>query len=546
MKRNRLSIFVVVALFMLMLTRSVSAQEPVTLRVGWAGSPDSLNPGVAVLSEAYTIFELVYDSMYQLELDGSYSLELAESVDVSDDGTVWTFHLRPGIMFHDGTPLTASDVVFTYNLYQNTADFPFLPVYTDYFSSVEAPDDSTVVITLSEAIPNMESQLVFLYVLPEHIWADYVDNAVDFDNMEMIGTGPFRLSGYSQNEFVQLETVPDHYLYSPNIDEVIFQTFDNQDALVQALRTGQVDMITEMPSTAVVGLRNEDNIEVAIGAPAAPVVTDIIFNVTEPENCPEGDGVCSGHPALRDVTVRQALAHATDKQQIIDVVSLGLNTPGTTLIPDGLGIWYNSSLEDYEYNVDLANQMLDDAGYLDTDNDGVREMPDGTNPLVFRLNWPSDSIDSPRLAEMLNDMWGQVGIRTELQALDPDALTAVCCPTFDFDVIIWGWGSDPDPGFLLSVMTTDEIPTGTSETGYSNPQYDELYRQQQTELDQDARIDLVWEMQRIVLEDLPYLIPYYDANVQAYRTDAFSGWITDQAKLELSDLTSLLVIEPVE
>jgi peptide/nickel transport system substrate-binding protein len=135
---------------------------PVQVRIGWGGSPDSLNPGLGVLSEAYSIYELVYDAMYQLELDGTYSLELADDVQVSDDGTVWTFTIRDGITFHDGEPLTAEDIAFTYNLYQNQEDFPFLPVYTDYFESVEAPDEKTVVITLSEAIPNMESQLVFL------------------------------------------------------------------------------------------------------------------------------------------------------------------------------------------------------------------------------------------------------------------------------------------------------------------------------------------------------------------------------------------------
>ena len=102
-----------------------------------------------MLSEAYTIFELVYDSMYQLNLDGTYSLELADSVDVSDDGTVWTFHIRDGVKFHDGVPLTADDIAFSYNFYQANEDFPFLNVYTTYFDSVEAPDPNTVVITLT-------------------------------------------------------------------------------------------------------------------------------------------------------------------------------------------------------------------------------------------------------------------------------------------------------------------------------------------------------------------------------------------------------------
>ena len=517
---------------------------PVQVRIGWGGSPDSLNPGLGVLTEAYSIYELVYDSMYQLELDGTYSLELADDVQVSDDNTVWTYTIRDGITFHDGEPLTAEDIAFSYNLYQNQEDFPFLPVYTDYFESVEAPDEKTLVITLSEAIPNMESQLVFLYVLPEHIWSQ-VENPGEFENAEMIGSGPFKLVDYRQNEYVTLEAVKDHFLNPPKVDGAVFQTFDSQDALVQALRTGQVDMITEMPATAVVSLRNEPDIQVVSGPPFSPSVADIIFNVTEPENCPPEDGVCSGHPALRDRQVRLALAHATDKQQIIDVVLLGLGSPGLTLIPDSMGAFYDSAIEDYAYDIDLANQILDDAGYLDSDGDGVRETPDG-EPLVFRMNWANDSTNMPRMAEILSATWSQIGVKTEQAALDPDALTSVCCPTFDYDVILWGWGSDPDPAFLLSVMTTDEIPTGTSESGYSNPEYDALYAEQATEMDQARRVEIIHQMQEIAHHDLPYIIPYYDQAVQAFRTDRFSGWITDAGKIALEDPTSLTVIEPVQ
>lgn len=524
-------------------TTTDTAAEPAVLRVGWAGSPDTLNLGVAVLAEAYTIAELVYDSMYQLNLDGTYSLEVAESVFVSDDGLTYTYKIRSGITWHDGEPMTASDIAFSYNLYREQADYPFLNVYTGYFDTIEAPDDTTLVLTLTEAIPNIESQLLFLYILPEHIWTGV--DPVEHENTDMIGTGPFKMEEYAQNQFVRLAAVKDHYLQGPQIDEVIFQTFDNQDALVQALRTGDVDMITEMPNTAVVSLRNESDIAVVNGPPISPSVTDIIFNQTLPENCPPDDGVCTGHPALLDRNVRLALAHATDKQQIIDVVLLGLGAPGLTLIPDSLGVFYNDSLVDYAYDPAMGNQILDDAGYADSDGDGVREMPDGTNPLILRMNWPSDSTVAPRMAELLSAMWGEIGVETELQALDPDALTSVCCPAFDFDVILWGWGSDPDPAFLLSVMLTEEIPTGNSETGYSNADYDDLFAQQAVELDKDKRIEIIWEMQRIVFEDVVYVIPFYAQSVQAYRTDRFTGWKIDEGKIALEDPSSLLFIEPV-
>ncbi|CAG0958542.1 Oligopeptide-binding protein AppA [Anaerolineales bacterium] len=518
---------------------------PSVVRVGWAGSPDSLNPGMGVLVEAYTIYELVYDSMYELNLDGSFTLTLADSVERSDDGLVYAFTIKDGIKWHDGKPLTAEDVSFTYNLYMDTPEYAYLNgYYTTYFDSIKA-EGNKVILTLTEAIPNIESQLVFLYILPKHIW-EGVDK-LEYENFEMIGSGPFKMKEYAQNEFVHLIANKDHFATPPRVDEVIFQTFENQDALVQAIKTGQVDMITEMPNTAVVALKSAENVEVVVGSPLAPDVSDIIFNQLEDENCPKDEGgICTGHPALRDRDVRLALAHATDKKKLIDVILLGLGTPGLTLIPDGLGVWYNNSLKDYEFDIAKANQILDDAGYKDTDGDGVRDMPDGSRPLTFRLNWPSDSLTAPRLAELLSEMWGQVGVSLEMQAVDPDALTAQCCPAFDFDIMLWGWSSDPDPSALLYVYTTEAIPTGSSETGYSNSTYDELYAKQQTALDFDSRKDVVWEMQKIVHDDVVYIIPWYAQNTQAFRTDRFKGWITDQAKVELSDVTSLVVIEPVK
>jgi peptide/nickel transport system substrate-binding protein len=517
------------------------------VRIGLGGSPDSLNPGVAILEEAYNLFELVYDSMFQLQLDGSFAPELAESYTISDDGKVWTFKIREGVKFHDGQPLTAADIAFSYNLYKSHADFPFLNPYTSYFDSIEAPDATTLVLNLTEPIPNMESQLFYLYVLPKHIWEQYEgDAAAEFENLEMVGSGPFKLVEYQPNQFARLEAVKDHFLYPPKIDGAVFQTFANQDSLVQALRTGQVDMIVEMPAPAVPGLRNAGNIALVTGPPVAPTVSDIVLNQVAPENCPPDDGKCTGHPALRDRNVRLALAHATDKQKIIDIALLGLGTPGLTLIPDSLGMWYNNTLPDHAYDVAKANQILDDAGYKDGDGDGVREMPDSSQPLTLRVYYPSDSTSAPRIADLLNEQWAQVGVRTETQTLDPDALTAVCCPAFDFDVILWGWGSDPDPMALLSVMTTEGIVSGNNETGYSNPAFDELYQQQGAELDKEKRKEIVWEMQKIVHDDVVYIVPFYALNVQAYRTDRFKGWITDAPRLELKDLASMVVIEPVQ
>ena len=193
MKQRTLYLFVISAL--ILSACSFGGGQPAVVRIGWAAGPDSLNIGVAWLGTAYTISELTYSSLYELKLDGSLGPDLVTDVAHSDDGLVYTFTIREGVKFHDGQPLTAKDVAFTYNLVMAHEDFPTLHSYTDYFEAVEAPDDKTVVITLTEAIPNIESKLVFLYIFPEHIWKDHAEGeaTVAFENLEMIGSGPFKM-----------------------------------------------------------------------------------------------------------------------------------------------------------------------------------------------------------------------------------------------------------------------------------------------------------------------------------------------------------------
>lgn len=521
--------------------------QPATLRVGWSNGPDSLNPGAAWLAEAYTIYELVYDSMYDLNLDSTFTLSMADNVKKSDDGLTYTFAVKQGIKWHDGQPFTAKDIAFSYNLYKANVDFPTLNSYTEHFVSAEALDDKTFVLTLDQSIPNIESKLVFLYILPEHIWKAQAD-VVAFENLMMIGTGPFKMKEYKPNEFIRLEVNKDYHFGRAKVDEVIFQVFASPDVMVQAIKTGQVDMITELPTTSVMSLKSAENVKVAVGAPFAPGLTDIIINQVSPENCPSAadGGLCTGHPALRDKQVRLAIAHATDKQKLIDLVMVGYATPGIALIPDGTGEWFNKDIKDYAYDLKKANQILDAAGYMDTNSDGIREMPDASRELVFRLNWPSSSITGPRMAELLGEMWKAIGIAVEPQAVEDDALTAKCCPALDYDIMLWGWVADPDPATLLIIPATDQIVTGYNETGFSNVRYDELYVLQGTELDREKRVQMVWEMQKIVHENVVYIIPFYEQQIQAYRTDRFTGWLDNGPKLALEDVTSIMVIEPVK
>ncbi len=518
------------------------------VRVGWTVGPDTLNPGMAQLLESFSIFSMIYDTLYEQTPDGNFRLSLAESVDVSEDNKVWTFKIRDGVKFHDGEPLTAEDVAFSFNYYaEHTEDFVFLPGYTTYFESVTATPQNQVIIKLTQAIPNMENQLYSLYVLPRHIWDGVADpTQMDVPISQMVGSGPFKLTDYVPGRLVRLESVQAHFSYKPKVGAVEFLIYADVSSMIQAIQNKEIDLIATLPVSAVSALKDLPGVRIVAGPPVSPSVSDIIFNQVTPENCPvDSGGICTGHPALRDRNVRLAMAYAVNKQRLVDEVLFGLADPGLTLIPRGLGAFYNSSIRDYEYDVTKANQILDAAGYLDTNADGVREMPAGGRVLSFRLEWPESVAYGEAEAELLRVMWSQIGIEVQLRSVSSDDLTARCCPVFDYDIILWEWGSDPDPDFLLSVMATDGIPSGTNETGYSNPAYDRLYEKQAVEMDKEARLRLIWQMQDLVHKDVVYIIPFYQRAVQAYRTDTFRGWLTESDILDLDALSSLAVIEPI-
>jgi peptide/nickel transport system substrate-binding protein len=522
-----------------------------TVRIGIGGSPDSLNPGNGLLSEAYVLYELVYDTPIAINSAGEFVPELATDWSVADDGLTWTMHIRDDAVFHDGTPLTAEDVAFSIQLYKDTPDFPYLPSYASYFETIEATDATTVTLTTAEPLGAFEAQIVFMYVLPKHIW-ETVDDPLEFQNRDMIGSGPFKMAEYKRREFTRLAAHEDYWNGRPNIDEVIFQTYRNSDARVQALANGDVDAISEFPPTAVPALQNAENVTVHVADVAAGGdIRDVLLNMVSPEDCPTDDGgKCTGHPALQDVQVRQALAMAMDKQNIIDVALLGLGSIGVGFVPPGLGAYFIGTEASPAYDPDAANALLDSAGYTDTDGDGIRECKAGqdcpTGDLTFRFNYPDDIDTAPREAELISDMWEQIGVKIQIGALDSDTLTSICCPAFDYDVMLWGWGSDPDPGFLLGVTTCQEIPTGYSETGYCDEGYDQLYAQQGGEQDRDARIEIVHQMQQQLLDDVPYIVPYYAQTREAWRTDTFTGWLEDNPTFGLEAPESLTVLRPVQ
>ncbi|MCE5207874.1 MAG: ABC transporter substrate-binding protein [Chloroflexi bacterium] len=521
--------------------------EPYILRVGVSQSISSLNPVFSILASEGRVFRMVYEYMFLLNLESKYEPYLAESWTTSEDGKTWVYQIHNESIFHDGTPLTAEDVAYSLMLYKSREDSAAYG-QAQFFESVTATGDYEVTIVLTDPLPNLADKLANLPILPKHIWESLGtgDDLKNFTNAEMIGSGPFKFTEFKKGEFVRMTANKEHWLYPPNIDEVIYQEFTNEDAELQALLTGQIDAVMSIPLTAYNTVKNTENVAILAGLPATPHVADIILNGIDPANCPEDyKSTCGGHPALRDVEVRKALNYATDKQKIIDVNLMGLADPGVTLVPSGTE-WFNTEVQDYLFDIAKANEILDNAGYKDTDGDGVRQMPDGTNPLIFDVNFETDCNTCPREAELMTETYTQIGVQLVVAAMEGDALIDFCNPRFEHDIILWGWVGEPDPDFMLSIATTAQIVGWNSESGYSNPEYDALYDQQAVEMDHDKRLELVWQMQEILVRDVVYIIPYYDQYVYAVRTDKYEGWPLEYKMVYPDYMKTFATIKPIQ
>jgi len=474
---------------------------------------NSLN-GYILKGDAAQGIELTFATMMARsgdEPDAMYGFA-ARAVRLSEDGLTYTFLLRPEATFHDGTPLNAEEVAWSLNwtLEYEPETFAF---YLANFAEVVALDDTTLQVTLSDPVGNMEYLLMYVWILPRSVWEGMTyDEIMEFEDLSAgIGTGPYKLTEWVEGEYLILEANEDYWRGAPAIDRVVWQEFATEDAMVQALLAGEIDVADDIPRTAVPTLQDEENIEVPIME--STVIDELILNSHE-------DGT---QPAsLNDPAVRLAIAHAIDKQQIVNVAFLGYAEPATVVIPTSLGDWHNSEIQGVPFDLAEGNRILEEAGYLDSDNDGVREDLEG-NPLEYRLN-SEDGATEARILEIISDGLAQIGISAPPAPMDPDSLIALY-PAFDFDLILWGWGLDPDPDFAMLIFTCDErAEGGWNDSGYCDEGFDEMYFEQGITVDHEARRALIWQMEEKLFTDKPYITLDYQKYVQAYRSDRFTGF----------------------
>jgi peptide/nickel transport system substrate-binding protein len=515
---------------------------PVILHEGWTANPDTLNPAYAFLTQSYAIFDLIYGTLTTEASDGKYIGLLAKDWSVAADNVTWTIHLKDGIKWHNGETFKASDIVWAINaVMQNPDGWSTTSNYVSGFKEVTAPDDSTVQIVTDYPISNMEYRLSFIYAVypPDFEGFKTSEDLQNFNNFNAIGTGPFKIETFDKDKGVLiLDGNKDYYDGAPTLEQIIFQKFDNADAMIQALKVGDIDVISEVPATAFETVKGYENVKAV--EESSSYFNELIINTVAATNNPAP----KRNAALEDPQVRLALASAINKKDLVDIVVQDLGSPGDTIVPPTLGggFWHSPNVKDITPDIAEANQILETAGYK-MGSDGVRAK--GKTRLEMRLQFPNSNPVYPRIADMLAGWFKQIGVKANVESVDPDSLTAAVTPTGDYDLVIWGWGPDPDPDFILSVLTTDQfVSGGWSDSGYHNPEYDQLYVDQQKAIDKSERQKIIWKMQEMAFNDRPYIVLYYEKLLQAYRSDRFTGFI--ESPLGIDTAQSMLKVTPVK
>jgi peptide/nickel transport system substrate-binding protein len=499
--------------------------KPVVFNVGDTQGIDSMNPLVGVTVPAYEAWNIQYATLTDKAASDFHTIPgLAESWKGSADKRTWTYKLRPGLKWSDGKPLTSEDIAWTVNTSRDEEWINHSATVVNLTAT--APDPETVVLKSSVDDPKLPTMDV--YILPKHIWGPLGREGRDkYDAEDGVGSGPYVLEDFEKGQFARFRANPNYYKGKPSVDKVVLRKFNNPDAMVAALKSGELDAAEDIPGSAFTQIEKDDDFEAVQGFQGA--MSEVAIN--------GGDGLKKPHPALLDPVVREAIGHAIDKKTIVNRVLNGLGKPAETLSVSPDPAWTPEIPQEdrFEFDLDKARQMLEDAGYKDTDGDGVREMPNGGRPLNFRYAVRTDSETGPPTAEFVTGWLKEIGIATTRKTYDDGALT-VAIGKGDYDIFAWGWTPFVDPDPMLSYFTCDMIasdpedPTNYyNDANYCDPEYDKLYQQQKVELDRGKREEIVHEMLRRVQQWGVYHVLYTYPDTQAYRKSAFEGFVKQPA-----------------
>jgi peptide/nickel transport system substrate-binding protein len=455
-------------------------------------SPFGFNRG-----PGFTRASLLFDTLVWRDASGQTIPWLATDWELSDDGQTWTFTLREGVRWQDGQPLTAEDVAFSfeYNLAHPGAGW-FMAQIGQVASATAVGEDQVVIKLVQPYAPFLQTVAEAVLIYPKHIWQDVADPQAFTEPAAFIGSGAYRLVEYSQEEGTYLfEANPDFFLGLPYVRRIEF--VPTSDELL-ALSNGDVaafDKFGGLTEEMLAPFRQEP---FAVGQAPGEWGMFLFFNLEK-------------ETPLQDLRVRQAIAHAVDRQAMVDRVLFGLGGPGNPGFLPPANPAYNPEVRDYALDLVQSKALLAEAGY------------DGT-PIQVAYS-PDWIMSSPRVVEIVEAGLSQIGLVLDKVSMDQATIDAAAVEG-SYEILITGFGGlGGDADQLRRSFASSSQTRGFSRAlGYSNPEFDALAEAQVVMTDPAAREAALDDMQAILAEDLPALALYYTARVVVYNAQVFDNW----------------------
>ncbi len=514
--------------------------EPLTFNLAIAN--DASSSGVlGYLFEGLTLASWLTDEVEP---------ELAESWERSEDGLTWTFHLRRDVRWHDGQPFTAHDVEFTFNriIYNHDIPASSRPAFHFRFldeesgewreepMTVEALDDYTVRCILPGPFaPFLRSMGTAIY--PRHILERHVDDgtfastwAIDTDPGEIIGTGPFTIESYEPGERVVLARNPDYWLTDdagqglPYLDRIVQVIVPDLESELELFLAGEADAhgVLGEEYARLEPLQEEGNFTIHRRGPNFGT-TFLGFNLN-PESSPDtGESYVAPEKLawFQNTEFRQAVAHAVDKDAIIEDVQHGLGYPQWSSVSPAAGDFHNPDVRRYAYDIQRARDILDGLGWVDTDGDGIREDAEG-NAIAFSLVTNTGNTVREQVGEVIRRGMRDIGLDVDYELVEFGDLVAQLTSTYDWEAMIIGFTGGTDPYGGISFWHSGEslhlwYPNQPEPATEWEARIDELYVTASQELDHERRVDLYHEAQEIAAENVPVIYTTLSERLTAVR-----------------------------
>lgn len=456
-------------------------KTPSTLVIAFDGSPTSLDSRIGNDQYSGRMQDLIYAGLVEIDMHGGFVPDLAEKWEMPNDRTI-VFHLRDHLTFQDGRPLTSKDVVYTYRSLM-APGFPS-PKGAGYASveSVDAPDPKTVVFHMREPNAAIFDNLT-LGIVPEGANPDTF-------RTRPIGAGPYRVTKFLTDEKIVLEAFPGYHAGAPGIDRVVIRIIPDATTRTLELERGTIDFVlNNIPPDSVKKLEGDKDLRV-VAEPGA-IYQYVAFNLR--------------NRYLSKLKVRQAIAHAIDRQRIVRDLLLGYGQVTDTLFPPGH--WAHAdNLPDYAYDPAAAKKLLDEAGFPDPDGDG----PKTRFTLVYKT---STDAESNQQAEMIQQMLREVGIDMRIQS-NEFGVFYDDLQKGNFDLYSLRRAGVNDPDFYTYMFESNNMPPlGQNRGYYRNPEVDRLLDEGRVTFDRQKRKAIYVKVQKILAEDLPYVSLYHRYNI---------------------------------